>query len=78
MTARFYKMIVFLCVLFMVSLSGSASAWEAPKIEKPKSLANYPERPIDFICGWGVGGGADSCRVKSPISSANITASPLL
>ena len=59
MTARFYKMIVFLCVLFMVSLSGSASAWEAPKIEKPKSLANYPERPIDFICGWGVGGGAD-------------------
>jgi len=22
-------------------------------------MPNFPERPIDFICGWGVGGGAD-------------------
>ena len=51
-----------ICLVLMMSLT--AMAWEAPKVEKPEGLENYPERPIDFICGWGVGGGADTMSRK--------------
>lgn len=58
MSSRFRTTVAFLC-LFLFSSVGAAQAWEAPVIEKPKSDQSFPERPIDFICGWGVGGGAD-------------------
>ena len=55
------KMILcFSCLLAVVVLAcGPALAWEAPKIDKPANYQDYPKHPIDFICGWGVGGGAD-------------------
>ena len=57
-----------LCVaIVMVAIfvnPNSGNCWDAPKIEKPVQFPNYPERPIDFICSWGVGGGADTMSRK--------------
>ncbi|MBI5968122.1 MAG: tripartite tricarboxylate transporter substrate binding protein, partial [Deltaproteobacteria bacterium] len=39
--------VLFFPVLFLML---STPVWTAEK---------YPDRPIDFICTWGVGGGAD-------------------
>src|SRR5512147_539077 len=36
------------CLILILALT--VPAWAAEK---------YPDRPIDFICTWGVGGGAD-------------------
>ena len=36
------------CFLLMIAIAFPAGAAE-----------KYPDRPIDFICTWGVGGGAD-------------------
>lgn len=59
----FFKAISICCALAILSLlvgtNARASDWTPPKIEKPKSYPNYPERPVDLICGWGVGGGTD-------------------
>jgi len=46
MYKEMFKVIV--CSLVVFSLM--SPAWAAEK---------YPDRPIDFICTWGVGGGAD-------------------
>lgn len=55
-----YRLIAkFTVLLFVLFLSTTSMAWEPPKIEKPEAIKNYPDRPIDFVCGWGVGGGAD-------------------
>jgi len=64
MKATTSKIFSFCCVMalvFLLTLSGAAVAanWTPPKIEKPKSFPKYPERPIELICPWGVGGGAD-------------------
>lgn len=48
-----------LCLALSSSPVALAAEWVAPAIAKPAQHPNYPERPIDFICGWGVGGGAD-------------------
>ena len=45
-----YKEIFKVIVCSLVVLSLMSPAWAAEK---------YPDRPIDFICTWGVGGGAD-------------------
>ncbi len=42
------NVIVFSLLLFAFAMTSTASAQE-----------KYPNRPIDFICTWGVGGGAD-------------------
>ncbi|MBU1205689.1 MAG: tripartite tricarboxylate transporter substrate binding protein [Proteobacteria bacterium] len=55
------KWVVFFLVgvLMGFAFGSQAYSWTAPKIEKPAKFADYPKRPIEFICGWGVGGGAD-------------------
>ena len=59
-----------LMVLFGITLTvflmltGVSFSWTPPKIDKPAKFADYPKRPIDFICGWGVGGGAGTLSRK--------------
>ena len=53
----------FLAIAFALGVN-DVNAWTAPKIEKPKSFPDYPKGPIDFICSWGVGGGADTMSRK--------------
>jgi tripartite-type tricarboxylate transporter receptor subunit TctC len=52
------KRILFWGIFFLMGLflGSEAFAWTAAPIAKP---GGYPKKPIDFICGWGVGGGAD-------------------
>ena len=45
----FRKAVKFLVFFFIVFMLGSPSM----------GAEKYPDRPIDFICTWGVGGGAD-------------------
>lgn len=44
------KKIIKLLWVFLLILALTSPVWAAEK---------YPDRPIDFICTWGVGGGAD-------------------
>lgn len=55
------KLMLICAVLIGVcfAFNGNGYTWTAPKIEKPAKFADYPRRPIEFTCGWGVGGGAD-------------------
>jgi tripartite-type tricarboxylate transporter receptor subunit TctC len=46
MISKILKLLGFSLVIFMLV----TPSWAAEK---------YPDRPIDFICTWGVGGGAD-------------------
>jgi putative tricarboxylic transport membrane protein len=46
MLKRTFRVLFFFALVLMLS----APVWAAEK---------YPDRPIDFICTWGVGGGAD-------------------
>lgn len=55
---------LFLLLALLAAPAWAAAGWTPPHIEKPAQHPNYPERPIDFICGWGVGGGADSMSRK--------------
>ena len=45
----FRKAVKFMVFFFIVFMLGSPSM----------GAEKYPDRPIDFICTWGVGGGAD-------------------
>ena len=58
MRTLFRKPIILLVAMFV---AGSMAATQAAAQEK------YPSRPIDFICTWGVGGGADQ-MASSPVA----------
>lgn len=46
MIKKTFKVLFFSALVLMLSIP----VWAKEK---------YPDRPIDFICTWGVGGGAD-------------------
>lgn len=46
-------------ISFFILITDTGFCWTPPKVEKPANFQDYPKKPIEFVCSWGVGGGAD-------------------